>query len=87
MRSDRPGALAREIDRRGLGAPARLLLDAHRPLLPLLRDVGAFGAPLLRPLLGTRYMAVTSILDDPERYGDLIDELTSGDEDAHAEPR
>ena len=42
--------LADELGRRGLAAPARLLVDAHRPLAPLLADAGA----ALGPLIGLR---------------------------------
>jgi hypothetical protein len=39
--------LAAGLRRRGLDAPARLLLDAHRPLAPLLSDLGAALGPFL----------------------------------------
>ena len=55
--SDYTGRLADELGRRGLRAPAALLLDAHRPLLPLLRQVGIFSGPLIGPLIGVRRMA------------------------------
>ena len=55
MMSDRPGPLARALQQRGLAAPARLLLEAHRPLRPLLAEAGAFLSPILQPLLGRRY--------------------------------
>jgi hypothetical protein len=42
--------LARAIERRGLGAPARILVDAHRPLAPLLADLAAAVEPLARRL-------------------------------------
>jgi hypothetical protein len=67
--------LADTLRRRGLAAPARLLLDAHRPLLPLLAEAGAFLGPLLRPVLGRRYGAVQEILDDPQRFEELIEGL------------
>ena len=41
MSGDPARRIANELERRGLGTPARLLLDAHRPLAPLLRDAGA----------------------------------------------
>jgi hypothetical protein len=63
------------LRRRGLSAPARLLLDAHRPLRPLLAEAGAFLGPLLGPMLGRRYGGVQEILDDPERYDELIEGL------------
>jgi hypothetical protein len=69
------------LRRRGLAAPAHLLLDAHRPLRPLLAEACAFLGPVLWPLLGRRYGGVQEILDDPEGYEHLLEGL------ADAEPR
>ena len=71
-------SLADEIERRGLGAPAALLLDAHRPLLPLLRQGGIFLSPLLDPLLGRRrFAALRSTLADPAAYDRVARRLAS----------
>jgi len=72
---DAPEPIAEALQRRGLAAPARLLLDAHRPLRPLLAETGAFLAPVLRPLLGARYAAVETVLADDTAYEDLIESL------------
>lgn len=70
------GRLADELDRRGLSAPAALLLDAHRPLLPLLSQVGTFSAPLIGPLIGARRMAgLQRLLDEPRAFDLLISRL------------
>jgi hypothetical protein len=62
-------ALADELERRGIGGPAAILLDAHRPLLPLIRQGTIFLGPLLNPLLGRRrYAAARQALDDPATY-------------------
>ncbi len=50
------------LDRRGLGAPAELLIDTHRPLAPLMDDAITFLDPILRPLLGTRLRTIRSWL-------------------------
>ena len=63
---------ATELRRRGLAVPALLLADAHRPLAPLLSDLGAALGPLLRPLIGDR---VERVLVDEALLGDLVDEL------------
>lgn len=42
--------IASELDDRGLAGPARLLADAHRPLAPLLSDLGTALGPLARAL-------------------------------------
>ncbi len=68
--------LADELRRRGLTAPAALLLDAHRPLLPLLRQVGIFSGPLIGPLIGVRRMAgLQRLLDEPPALDRLISRL------------
>jgi hypothetical protein len=67
--------LAGELQRRGLGAPARLLLDIHRPLRPLLSDLAVLLGPSLRPLLGRRLDAVDDALRDDDAYAGLIGAL------------
>lgn len=75
MRPDPTETLAGELERRGLAAPARLLLDAHRPIRPLLSQAGTFLSPLLAPLLGARLAALTRTVDDPDAYDRLIERL------------
>lgn len=75
LTAEQADALARELDRRGIGAPAAILLDAHRPLLPLIRQGAIFLGPLLIPLLGPRRFAILRhALDDPATY----ERLTAG---------
>jgi len=65
---------ATELRRRGLAVPARMLADAHRPLAPLLSDLGAAIGPLLGSLVGgrpERALADEAILDD------LVEELNA----------
>ncbi|HEX2221034.1 MAG TPA: hypothetical protein VHK06_00750, partial [Candidatus Limnocylindria bacterium] len=58
--------LAAAIERRGLAAPAALILDAHRPLVPLLGAAAAFVRPLLGPLgAGTPRDAI-ELVEDPD---------------------
>ena len=68
-------SIAETLRRRGLAVPARLLLDAHRPLRPLLAEAGAFLSPVLRPLLARRYRAVQDLLEHDAAYDQLIDSL------------
>jgi hypothetical protein len=69
-------ALADELERRGVGGPAGILLDAHRPLLPLIRQGRIFFGPLLSLLLGPRRSAsLGSVLDDPAEYDRLVARL------------
>ncbi len=72
MTDARRRTLTDELERRGLAAPAGLLIDAHRPFRPLLEDLGTFLAPVLRPLVGDPRRAIGEALDDapaaePER--------------------
>jgi hypothetical protein len=77
--------IARELGRRGLAAPARLLVDAHLPLAPLLSDAAAALDPLLR-LAGARNLHdVGALLEDPAGLERLIAELDQAEE-RHAEP-
>jgi len=70
-----PESLAEALRRRGLAAPARLLLDAHRPLRPLMAEMGVFFSPVLRPLLGRRYRALQDLLEHDTTYDQLIESL------------
>lgn len=78
MRPDSTEAFAGELERRGLAAPARLLLDAHRPLRPLLAHGATFLGPLLAPLLGSRVRSLQAILDEPAAYDTLVERLEDG---------
>ncbi len=64
MTGDPARRLAEELGRRGLTVPARLLLDAHRPLAPLLSDLGA----ALLPLVGMGHSPTTG--NDDRRLDD-----------------
>ena len=69
--------LAVNLERRGLAAPAALLLDAHRPLVPLLRQASIFLGPFLGPLAGTSLMrGLRDLLDRPEAYDSLARRLS-----------
>jgi hypothetical protein len=73
----RADALADELERRGIGGPAAILMDAHRPLLPLLRQGVIFLGPLLGPLLGPRrYGVLRQAVDDPATYDRIASDLS-----------
>ena len=76
--------IASELGRRGLAAPARLLLDAHLPLAPLLSDAGAALGPLLRTVGGRAIDDVSRLLDEEVGMQELIAELDDAGE-RHAE--
>jgi hypothetical protein len=71
--------MAIELERRGLAAPAALLLDAHRPLLPLLWQASIFLGPFLAPVAGTRLLrGLRGVLQRPEAYDSLVRRLSGG---------
>jgi len=75
VRDDAARRVAEALDRRGLAAPGRLLADAHRPLAPLLGDLGAALGPLLGTAFGPRAADLRAILDDPRGLDRVIEEL------------
>jgi hypothetical protein len=77
MTDDRSESIAAELRRRGLGPPALLLLEAHRPLRPLLSSLALFIQPLARPLLGRGADAVQQALDDDQGYDALLERLAA----------
>lgn len=81
MTEDATGPVAEELERRGLGAPALLLLEAHRPLRPLLSLGATFLMPIARPLLGAAATAAARSLDDDEAYDRLLARLRRGARD------
>jgi hypothetical protein len=70
--------IARELERRGLAVPALLLLQAHRPLRPLLSMGATFLMPIARPLLGPAATDAARALDDERAYDSLLRRLRRG---------
>jgi hypothetical protein len=77
--TDAAARIAGQLRRRGLGAPARLLVDAHRPLAPLLTDLGTAIAPLLE-IAGGPVRDVGDVLRAPNGLDRLIGHLDAADE-------
>lgn len=75
MSGDPARRLAEELGRRGLTVPARLLLDAHRPLAPLLADLGAAVSPLINLGRSQAPLPEERLLDDPDAVDRVISEL------------
>jgi hypothetical protein len=74
--------VADELDRRGLAVPAAVLVDAHRPLAPLVADLSVALGPLVRALLGRRADELRAIAEDPDGLDRLADELRTPRADA-----
>lgn len=86
MTDDAAGRLARALDDRGLTEPARLLAESHRPIAPLLSDLGAAVGPLLRAIGGSRVAGISRLVaeeDAVDRLTRSLDEL----EPPRAKPR
>jgi hypothetical protein len=64
--------LAAELNRRGLAAPARLLVAAHLPLAPLFADAAAVVGPLLGALSIGAARDLRSVVEDAEGMGRLV---------------
>ena len=74
--SDGPARrLAEELDRRGLAVPGRILADAHRPLSPLIADLGAALGPLTRAIGGSRGAAIAGWLEEPGALDEVVQAL------------
>jgi hypothetical protein len=79
--------LADELDRRGLSAPAALLIDAHRPLIPLMRQGAIFAGPLLGSLFGRgRVASLLRHLEEPDAIDRLLARLRNGGGERRARP-
>lgn len=70
--------IADELERRGLAAPARILVDAHRPLEPLLADLGAAFGSIVGAAIGSGSDDLRAIVDEPGGLDRLIEELDRG---------
>lgn len=85
MSPDPARRIAIQLVRRGLAAPARLLLDAHLPLAPLLSDAGAALSPFLNVVGGRTARELGDLFDDDRGMERLIGELDEARK-RHAKP-
>ena len=85
MTDDAAGRIAAELEGRGLGAVARLLADAHRPLAPLLSDVGVALGGLLGAVGGTSAAELRELVEDEGALARLVARLDEAGEPG-AEP-
>jgi hypothetical protein len=85
MTDDAAGRIAAELEGRGLGAVARLLADAHRPLAPLLSDVGVAFGGLLGAVGGNAAAELRELMEDEGALDRLVARLDEAGE-RRAEP-
>jgi hypothetical protein len=72
--------VAREIELRGLSAPAVHFLEANRPYRPLGANAMLFFDPVLRSIFCGEIDGVTELLGDDAGIEQLIDRLEEEDE-------
>lgn len=71
--------LAGELKRRGLDVPGRVLLDAHRPVAPLLADGAVMLGPFLDALGLRGGSSAARLLSRPDGLERLITRLQARD--------
>jgi hypothetical protein len=81
QRDDLVEQVAREIQLRGLTAPAVLFLQASRPYRPLGSSAMVFFDPTLRRVFGGELPVATEILADDIGIEQLIERLQDPDEE------
>ena len=81
QRDDMVERAAREIQMRGLAAPAVLFLQASRPYRPLGSNAMVFFDPVLRGIFGGELPVANEILADDVGIEQLIERLQDPDEE------
>ena len=85
MRDDPARRAAQELRRRGLEPVARLLLESHRPLAPLVSDAAAALGPLMAAVGGRTAGGLVALAEDGTAMDRLVAELDELEE-LNAEP-
>lgn len=67
--------LAARIERHRLTAPVRLLVDAHRPLAPLIADMGTAIGPWLGMAAGGPGEELRALAEEPDGLDRLVEAL------------
>lgn len=73
--------LLRWVRRKGLRAPATLLLEMHRPLMPLAWWAAMLAGGVVAPLFGPNYYEKIEALRDPKLLDRLLARLEADDDD------
>ena len=77
--------LLRWVRRKGLRVPAALLLEMHRPLMPLAWSVAMLAGGVVGPLFGPNYYEKIEALRDPELLDRLLARLEANEDDDQGE--
>lgn len=72
--------LLRWVRRKGLRVPAALLLEMHRPLMPLAWSVAMLAGGVVGPLFGPNYYEKIEALRDPKLLDRLLARLQADDD-------
>ena len=75
MRDDPARRVAEQLEHRGLGPIAHLLLEAHLPLTPFLADVGAALGPLTGAVGSRSAAELVALAEEGTAMERLIAEL------------
>ena len=70
--------LLRWVRRKDLCAPAAILLELHRPLMPLAWPMAMLFGGMIAPLYGPDYYEKIEALRDPQLLDRLLKRLESG---------
>lgn len=85
QRDDALESISNDLAQRGLGVPGSILLDAHRPFLPILRLAGIFLSPFASPLVGRwRLDRLAAMAADPTAYDRLTARLAGRGAGSHS---
>jgi hypothetical protein len=80
--SHHPGeTLLRWVERTGLEVPAALLLELHRPLMPLAWSAAMLLGGVLAPLFGPDYYERIEALRDPRLLDRMLERLEASSRD------
>jgi len=79
--------LLRWVRRKGLRAPAALLLEMHRPLMPLAWSVAMLVGGVVAPMLGPNYYEKIEALRDPKLLDRLLARLEADEDDQDEQER
>ena len=69
--------ILRWVERKGLQAPAAMVLEMHRPLAPLAWSAAMLLGGVVAPLFGPDYYEKIEALRDPSLFDGILERLES----------